>query len=232
MTSMIDIIVHPRIRRLDMEQLPRILRTQVTAKLQGLTGLEYFNLILLGFGVDSRACGQTEIVAPSNIISALRSMNFLTHLILPNFCTNNIIKVLWMTCKDTLIKLEIDHSMRVSDSVVPDLLKLQNLKLLSDSVVPLNSESLARILLGLPKLVSLPNGDFLTDCLEWMVYEDSSNSSNKSEKNIPKFSIQEFSSSEDYHFHSKKQMELVSVMCPNISKMRFFYDSELLCEIG
>ena len=33
--------------------------------------------------------------------------------------------------RDTLIKLEIDHSMRVSDSVVPDLLKLQNLKLLS-----------------------------------------------------------------------------------------------------
>ena len=31
--------------------------------------------------------------------------------------------------------------------------------------------------------------------------------------------IHEFRSSEDYHFHSKKQMELVSVMCPKISKV-------------
>ena len=44
MTSMIDIIVHPRIRRLDMEQLPRILRTQVTAKLQVKI---YFTLSLM-----------------------------------------------------------------------------------------------------------------------------------------------------------------------------------------
>jgi len=229
MTSMIDIIVHPRIRRLDMEQLPRILRTQVTAKLQGLTGLEYFNLILLGFGVDSRACGQTEIVAPSNIISALRSMNFLTHLILPNFCTNNIIKALSVTCKDTLSKLEIDHSLRVSDAVVPDMLKMQKLELLSMAGTPLTSQSLATILLGLPKLRYLPNGDFLCDCLEWMVYDSPTDFISKDK--LPTLYIQEFCSSEDYHFHSKKQLELVSKMCPNIRRVKFFYDSELLCEI-
>ena len=96
---MVDLIVHPRLKRLDMDNLPRILRTQITSKLQAFTGLNYFNLLLLGFGVDSRACGQTEIVAPSNIISALRSMPVLTHLVLPNFCTNNIIKALSVTCK-------------------------------------------------------------------------------------------------------------------------------------
>ena len=35
----------------------------------------------------------------------------------------------------------------------------------------LTSEALAKILLGLPKLRFLPNGDFLTDCLEWIAYE-------------------------------------------------------------
>ena len=35
----------------------------------------------------------------------------------------------------------------------------------------LTSEALAKILLGLPKLHFLPNGDFLTDCLEWIAYE-------------------------------------------------------------
>jgi len=230
MVSMVDLIVTPRLRRLDMDKLPRILRTHITNKLQHFTGLQYLNLLLLGFGVDSRSCGQTEIVAPCNIISAIRSMTCLTHLVLPNFCTNNIIKALGLTCRDTLTKLEIDHSLRVSDAVVPDLLILYKLRLLSMEGTSLCSESLAQILLGLPSLVSLPNGDFLCDCLEWMAYESSEEFLPK-KKGLPVFSIQEFSSSEDYHFHSKKQMELVSVMCPNIAKMRFFYDSELLCEI-
>ena len=37
---------------------------------------------------------------------------------------------------------------------------------------------------------------------------------------LPVLQIHEFRSSEDYHFHSKKQMELVSVMCPKISKVK------------
>ena len=75
MISLIELIVVPRIRRLDMDKLPRILRTHITSKLQGFTGLHYLNLLLLGFGADSRTVGQTEIVAPANIISALRVRN-------------------------------------------------------------------------------------------------------------------------------------------------------------
>lgn len=230
MVTMVDLIVTPRLRRLDMEKLPRILRTHITSRLQKFTGLKSLNLLLLGFGMESRTCGQEDIVAPANIISALRSMSFLTHLVLPNFCTNNIIKALALKCRDTLSMLEIDHSLRVSDKVVDDMLKLTNLSLLSMAGTTLTSESLAQILLGLPKLRFLPNGDFLTDCLEWIAYEN--RDINPLQKgSLPVFQIHEFRSSEEYHFHSKKQMELVAVMCPKISKMRFFYDSEALCEI-
>ena len=37
----------------------------------------------------------------------------------------------------------------------------------------LSNECLARLLLGLPKLLFLPNGDFLCDCLEWLAYDSS-----------------------------------------------------------
>ena len=37
----------------------------------------------------------------------------------------------------------------------------------------LSNESLARLLLGLTKLLFLPNGDFLCDCLEWLAYDSS-----------------------------------------------------------
>lgn len=231
MTTMIDLIVTPRLRNLDMNKLPKILRTHVTSRLHKFTGLKYLNLLLLGFGVDSRKCGETEVVAPTNIISALRSMSLLTHLVLPNFATNNIIKALSVTCRETLTRLDIDHSSRVSDAATSDLAQLDHLVLLSMAGTSLSNESLARLLLALTKLLFLPNGDFLCDCLEWLAYDSSEEFWPKA-SGLPRFSIQEFTSSEDYHFHSKKQMELVSVMCPYISKMRFFYDSEILCEIG
>ena len=77
------------------------------------------------------------------------------------------------TCRDTLVKLEIDHSNRVSDAASSDLLCLQRLRLLSMAGSTLTTECLARLLLGLPRLVCLPNGDFLCDCLEWIAYESS-----------------------------------------------------------
>ena len=46
--------------------------------LKKFLGLNHLNLLLLGFGVDSRKCGETELVAPSNIISALRVRSLLT----------------------------------------------------------------------------------------------------------------------------------------------------------
>jgi len=156
-------------------------------------------------------------------------MNFLTHLVLPTFCTNNIIKALSLTCKDTLTRLEIDHSLRTTDALVPDMIKLHNLKLLSMAGTTLTVEALAIILLGLKNLVSLPNGDFLCDVLEWLVYESPEEVWPRGQR--LQFAIQEFCSSEDYHFHSKKQMELVADMCPNIAQVKFFYDSEILCEI-
>jgi len=229
MVTMVDLIVTPRLRRLDMPSIPKILRTHITARLQNFTGLQYLDALLMGFGIDSRNANSTEVVAPSNIIDALRCMSFLTHLVLPNFCTNNIIRALALTCKDTLTRLEIDHSLRTTDAIVPDMIKLHNLKLLSMAGTTLSTQALAVILLGLKKLVSLPNGDFLCDVLEWLVYESPEETWPRGQR--LQFAIQEFCSSEDYHFHSKKQMELVADMCPNIAQVKFFYDSEILCEI-
>merc|ERR1719370_1051031 len=91
------------------------------------------------------------------------------------------------------------------------MLKLHNLKLLSMAGTTLSTQALAVILLGLKKLVSLPNGDFLCDVLEWLVYESPEEIWPRGKR--LQFAIQEFCSSEDYHFHSKKQMELVADLC-------------------
>ena len=94
--------------------------------------------------------------------------------------------------RETLTRLDIDHSSRVTDAATTDLVQLNHLVLLSlagqgnleifhqkssnGSFPPgtsLSNESLARLLLGLQKLRFLPNGDFLCDCLEWLAYDSS-----------------------------------------------------------
>lgn len=76
MVTMVDLVVTPRLRRLDMPAIPKILRTHLTTRLHELTGLTSIDMLLLGYGVDSRQADCTELVAPSNIISALRVFLF------------------------------------------------------------------------------------------------------------------------------------------------------------
>jgi len=229
MVTMVDLIITPRLKRLDMPSIPKILRTHITARLHELTGLTYIDLLLLGYGVDSRQYDSTELVAPSNIISALRCMPYLAHLILPTYCTNNLVRALATTCRDTLERLEIDHCNMLTDQVARDLASLNRLRLLSMAGSPLGSEALAKVLLALPRLVNLPNGDFLCDTLEWLVYQSGEDLLPKGP--LPRFQIREFCASEEYHFHSGKQMALVAQICPNIAQIRFFYDCELLCQL-
>lgn len=230
MVTMVDLVVTPRLRRLDMPAIPKILRTHLTTRLHELTGLTSIDMLLLGYGVDSRQADCTELVAPSNIISALRCMPHLVHLVLPNYCTNNLVHALAITCRGSLERLEIDHSNEMTDAACRDLCSLTRLRLLSMAASPLGSETLARVLLALPRLVNLPNGDFLCDALEWLVYQSGEDLLPKGP--LPKFLIREFAASEEYHFHSGKQMALVAQLCPYIAQIRFFYDCELLCQLG
>ena len=142
-------------------------------------------------------------MAPSNIISALRvrplspllslSIVFSPCLCSPTWCfpisaqttlsrpsvrpagrnLHHHILEISHSARESLVKLEIDHSNRVSDAATEDLITLTRLRLLSMAGCTLTTQSVARVLLGLPRLVSLPNGDFLCDCLEWIAYESS-----------------------------------------------------------
>ena len=88
-------------------------------------------------------------MAPSNIVAALRGMQCLTHLVLhskllvlhcsciqvlPTFLTNNIVRALATTCAPHLLALQADHSNRLTDAAVPDLVRLNNIRLLGNFV--------------------------------------------------------------------------------------------------
>ena len=76
-------------------------------------------------------------------------------------------------------------------------------------------ESLARLIMGLPELTSLPRGDFLCDALGWIDYLE--------EMEDPVFKLKEFFPSQSYFFHEAWQLELAARMCPLISRMLFIF---------
>lgn len=79
----------------------------------------------------------------------------------------------------------------------------------------LGEESLARLIMGLPELTSLPRGDFLCDALGWIDYLE--------EMEDPVFKLKEFFPSQSYFFHEAWQLELAARMCPLISRMLFIF---------
>ncbi|XP_023344715.1 uncharacterized protein LOC111713950 isoform X2 [Eurytemora carolleeae] len=229
--TMVDLIVSPQIRRLELPNIPKVLRTHLISRLRSFTGLHFLEILLLGFGKDSRMVDSAEIVAPSNIIDALRSMSSLTHLILPTFCTNNLLACIARSqSKKTLRRLEINHSESVGDSGAVHITKFENLELLGITETNVGLATLAIAIFGLPKLKNLPMGDFLCDVLEFVEMEDTQVW--RRGDPCPRLKIQEFCCSEIYHFHSTKQMTRVSNMCPYIREVSFFYDGEELCELN
>ena len=241
MVTMVDLIVTPRLRRLEMPNIPKILRTHLTARLQAWimkeslicpnhickfrTLLAYsiwiccsWDLVwthatptalrLLHPATLSQLFGYTfqifmnlswlpgmsqwtlaeavlllsiEIYYPCfsawvswRILSFQRFAQTTSSELLPSLASDSVNSChlsLSMLPRDTLTRLEIDHSLRTTDALVPDMVKLHNLRLLSMAGTTLSCEALAIILLGLKNLVSLPNGDFLCDVLEWLAYE-------------------------------------------------------------
>ena len=70
-----------------------------------------------------------------------------------------------LNAKSSLRVLDIEHSVLISDESLAWLLQFSQLTQLSVAKTKLSAEGLARIILTLPHLLSLPRGDFLCDAL-------------------------------------------------------------------
>lgn len=234
--SMINIIISPTIRHLDMFNMAKILRSHLYTNFYQMSGLTHLNLELMGYGMESRSSSSNEFVAPFYAIKALECMPHLQYLCIPDFCTNNILRVLSTTCHKSLVSLIIENCVKITNDAVNYILKLNNLRVLGITGTHLSSSAIARLLFGLENLVSLPKGDFLCEAVESLVTEglvvDSmSLCPSLPAGRLPELKIRDFLASEEYYFHSTRQMQWVHRICPFISKMRFFYDGEVLCEL-
>ena len=108
------LILHPKIRRLDVSSLPKMLRDFIFKNLRQLCGLQVLNL------------GSCES-GRKPMFSGLKYMRNLTSLTLMNECQNETLAILGQNCP-SLQRLDVSCSSCVTDRGVTWLLRCKRLR--------------------------------------------------------------------------------------------------------
>ena len=204
-----NVCVLPTRTVLDLETMPKIIRTKMFGSLKYFTGLKELRL-------GSGSGGWVTEAYSEHFLIGIPHMKNLVVFSLKYDCTGSILQVLSETCSKTLKVLDIERSRQVKDDAAQYILACKHLQDINVFQTDLSVKSLAKILVGLKELQHLQRGDFLCEVVEY--FEDN--------PNTPfdlKLNVQDFWASEDYYFHSEEQMQLVAKYCPNIRKMLYMY---------
>lgn len=209
-----NILVLPSRRELDLDKVPKMIRTKLFSCLSVFRNLRK---LILGSGSGGWV---TEAFADKFLLG-LPHMPLLVHFSLKYDCTVNVLQVLSETCARTLRVLDIERSRQVRDDSMQFILACQGLFDINIFQTDLSLQGQADVLLGLPELRHLDRGDFLADVVEHLHTSLRQNTMAVH----PKLKLQEFWASEEYYFHTEEQMDLVSRYCPEVKKMLFMFQN-------
>ena len=209
MSLFTDIVIFPCLRRLDFRFIPMSLRSRVIENLSKFTELRVL-IISAGPG------GQWMFKSVAHqIAKGMEGMKKLEQFSCKHDCTYELLEVLARNCSSTLRVLDVEDSKFVNDGCFSCITSFLNLEELNIFNTKLSDEAKARLLTALPKLTNLTRGDFLCEALGWIDYLD--------EIDDLQLLVTEFFPSQSYYFHEEWQMEMVSRLCPFISKMFFIF---------
>ena len=93
----------------------------------------------------------------------------LQHFSMKHTCTSAVLAVLAANgCASSLVYLDVESSPHVDDTSMDSLTRLEAVEILNLFNTKLSDDSLAEILLSMPRLTRLVRGDFLCDALAWI----------------------------------------------------------------
>jgi len=153
----VQLIVHPRVRALDLSILPKILRDALYKKLDRLTGL---HLLSLG-------SGNGETVRKRSFLS-IKYLTNLTSLSLVNDCQNESLAVIGQNCSN-LRSLDISSSSSITDQGTTWLLLCKKLEKANLFQTSISIQGYAQLMLGLPGLQSIGRCDIFGQVLDYIV---------------------------------------------------------------
>ncbi len=207
-----EVVLFSQLRKMDFSRVPKSLRTRITDNFGVFSNLRSLSLGSSGAGGQWLFRGTVA----RSVAKGMAQMTRLETFSCKYDCTPEMLQVLSNTCPDTLRALDVEGSKAVDDKCLGSILALSNLEELHLFNTKLSDEAGARILLGLRKLTNLIRADFLCESLGWIDYLG------EAEDGL-QLLITEFFPSQKYYFHEEWQMEMVSRLCPYISKMFFIF---------
>ena len=195
------VIVHPNLKKIELNAWPKIMRDTLYDSLIDMTGLEVLDL---GSGSVGWTTSNTERI----ILISTSRMNNLISFTLCFDCTDNIIASLSQNCPK-LQKLDVTASRSVTDKSISYLLKcslLTEINLLSTSVTP---PGYANLLLNHKCLENIGRYDELGIAFEYIQNNWPYNNINRT------FKLRAF----ECRNVSQNQLHLISEMCPRIASI-------------
>lgn len=202
-----EALISTKLRVLDFEETPKMIRTIFYTNLKNMNGLEYLNL-------GSLSAGWETMKMEYLILDGLQGMNNLQHLSLNYDCTDKILMTLAEHCPK-LVSLDITNSKNIENKSIDILVDLKHLKVLQLYRTSVTMEGYINILLHLPELLDVGRYDQLGRCLEFI------DDYHPTYKN---FKLANFAS----NFATTKQIQILCECCPNIRAISLFHNILLL----
>jgi hypothetical protein len=230
MMRLTDVMALPGLRALNVEEVPKMMRTGLLRSLSRFRDLRRLNL-------GSYSGGRVGSLMGEAVTAGLAGMRCLVHFSLQHTCSDHLLGVLAPACCHSLRMLDIQHSGQVTDASVPVLLTLRKLESLAMAKTGLTQGGMSMVVTKLqPVLTSLPACGFLTDLLDWLLAEDSGEGGGWrgkvkrwEERQKLQLGIRQFCWDDSYYFHTTEQMEGVGKMCPDIVELHFMYENQYTC---
>ena len=206
-----ELAVFPSKKILLLDQVPQILRNKLYCHVPQMS-----HIVILNLG--SGSGGTVTDAFEDKFIVGISSLHQLQQLTLRYDCTDRILEATAKCCKKTLVLLDVERSLKVTDIGAEHILHCTQLRSLDIFHTSISIEGKAKILFGLPLLEDIPRGDFLCEALEHVEEENP--------EKLSTLNISGFWASEEYFFHSTDQLELVSKLCPSIQRMLFMFNNQ------
>jgi len=198
----VHLVVHPRLRCLDLSTLPKVLRDTLYRQLGHLTGLQKLHL----------GSGSGEAVRQRGFIS-LRCLTSLTSLSLGSDCTNDTLAVVGQNCS-LLRHLDICSSGAVTEQGTSWLLLCRHLEELNLFQTSESVPGYAQLVQGLPRLRSVGRCDATGQVMEYIAKHRSG------QVILPLAELH----SRDMSY---EQLQLFVGMCPSTRQVNLYVDEDL-----
>lgn len=202
-----DLLISPDLQTLSIDEVPRVMRVIFYRNLSQMAGLRHLNM-------GSMSGGWKTLEMEGSVLSSLREMRNLQHLVLMYDATDNLIRLLAEVCPKIQF-VDFSCSQHITNGSVDELVRLKALRTVLLQRTGVSMEGHIKMLLNLRHLEDVGHYDEIGRCLEYLdnYHEDRQD-----------LQLRSFTS----NYVTTEHVEAMARNCPRVTKVAVFCNATLL----